>query len=198
MFNSIRNWIKPPVYPGDEDKTRVAALLNSILWFFIVAASLYGIFAPIQAELVARRAVIILPLVVILFIIKQLVNRGYIRFTGNLVVLVLWLTFTVAMLFGADYHNPAFMGVLLDVICAGLLLSWRAAIGWSLVSILTNAIILRLGQQGTLPPSDPNTQLGPRRCPPDLRRGRGSPARARPWPMPSRITLPPPNFTSSP
>ena len=56
MFNSIRNWIKPPVYPGDEDKTRVAALLNSILWIFIAAASLYGILAPIEAEMTARRA----------------------------------------------------------------------------------------------------------------------------------------------
>ncbi len=157
MFNRIQEWIKPPVYAGDEDKTRVAALLNSILWFFIAAASLYGIFAPIQAEMISRRAVIILPLVVILFVIKQLVNWGYIRFTGNLVVFVLWLTFTGAMMFGADYHNPAFMGFLLVVICAGLLLSWRAAIGWSLISILTNAIILRLEQSGVLPPSDAST-----------------------------------------
>jgi signal transduction histidine kinase len=157
MFNSIRNWIKPPVYPGDEDKTRVAALLNSILWFFITAAILYGIFAPIQPEMTSRRALIIFPVVIMLLVIKQLVNWGNIRFTGNLIVFVLWLTFTGAMLFGADYHNPAFMGYLVVVICAGLLLSWRAAIGWSLVSILTNAIILRLGQSGVLPPSDPNT-----------------------------------------
>lgn len=157
MFTRIHDWIMPPTFVEDEDKNRVAALLNTILWFCIAAASLYGIFAPIQAELLYRRATIILPLVVILLVAKQLVNWGYLRFTGSLVVLILWLTFTGAMLFGADYHNPAFMGYLIVVICAGLLLSWRAAIAWSLFSIVTNATILTLGQQGILPPSDAAT-----------------------------------------
>jgi signal transduction histidine kinase len=54
------------------------------------------------------------------------------------------------MFFGADYNNPAFMGYLVVVVTAGLVLNWRAAIAWSLLSILTNAIILRLGQEGIL------------------------------------------------
>jgi signal transduction histidine kinase len=61
---------------------------------------------------------------------------------------------TVAKLFGAEYQNPAIMGYLVEVICAGLILNWRAAIGWSLFSILTNAVILYLGLNGILPPSD--------------------------------------------
>ena len=154
MFNRIRSWALPPTFEGDEDKDRVAALLNSILWFCIAAASLYGIFAPIQPELILRRAVIIVPFVLVLFILKQLVNWRYVRFTGTLVVLALWTTFTGSMLFGADYHNPAFMGYLVVVICAGLILSWRAAIGWSVLSIITNAVILKLAEVGILTPSD--------------------------------------------
>lgn len=154
MVNRIRDWIMPPTFDGDDDKNRIAALLNSILWFCITSASLYGMFAPIQAEMLYRRAVIIVPLVIILLAIKQLVNWGYIHLTGNLIVFVLWITFTCAMLFGADYQNPAFMGYLVVVTCAGLLLNWRAAIGWSLVSIVTSAIVLGLGQQGILPASD--------------------------------------------
>ncbi len=52
------------------------------------------------------------------------------------------------MFFGADYNNPAFMGYLIVVVCAGLILNWRAAIGWSIISILTSAVILILGQRG--------------------------------------------------
>jgi signal transduction histidine kinase len=154
MLTLIRRWVSPPVFEGDEEKTRIAALLNVILLVFIVAASLYGILAPIEPEMRYRRAIIIVPFVLAMFVLKQMVNGGYLRLTGNLVVFFLWLTFTGAMLFGADYHNPAFMGYLLVVICAGLILSWRAAIGWSVISILTSAIILQLGQSGIIPPSE--------------------------------------------
>lgn len=154
MFSRARRWILAPGFEGDEEKTRVAALLNSILWIFIAAASLYGIFAPIDAEMVYRRTIIIVPFVAFLLVLKQLVNWGYVRLAGMLVVFSLWVMFTVAMLFGADYHNPAFMGYLVVVVCAGLILDWRAAIGWSLFSILTNAILLELGQKGILIPSD--------------------------------------------
>ncbi|MBL8107877.1 MAG: hypothetical protein JNJ72_20080, partial [Anaerolineales bacterium] len=65
--------------------------------------------------------------------------------------------FTGAMLFGADYKNPAFMGYVIVVICAGLLLHWRAAIGWSIFSIFTTAIILNLANKGLLPGSDGTT-----------------------------------------
>lgn len=157
MFIRIRDWIRPPLYPGDEDKTRVAALLNSILWFCFATASLYGLFAPIAPEMIYRRATIIIPFLLVVLALKQALNWGYVRFAGTLVVFSLWAVFTRAMMYGADYHNPAFMGYLLVVICAGLILSWRAAIGWSVVSILTNAIILELGQQGVLATSESHT-----------------------------------------
>ncbi|HEU0292259.1 MAG TPA: ATP-binding protein [Anaerolineales bacterium] len=157
MLTLVRRWLAPPVFDGDEDKTRIAALLNVILWVFTVAATLYGILAPIEPEMRFRRAIIIIPFVLAMVALKQLVNWGYLRLTGNLVVFFLWLMFTVAMLFGADYHNPAFMGYLVVVICAGLIVSWRAAIGWSLFSILTNAVILQLGQSGIVPQSDTAT-----------------------------------------
>ena len=154
MLSRIRQWFSHPVYAEDDDKTRIAALLNVIIWIFIAAASSYGLLAPIDPAMRYRRAIIIIPFVLVMFVLKQLVNWGYTHFTGFFVVFFLWLMFTTAMLFGADYHNPAFMGYLVVVICAGLILNWRAAIGWSLTSILTNAIVITLGQKSILPPSD--------------------------------------------
>ena len=150
MLIHIRRWILPPTFVGDEDKTHTAALLNTILWIFILAASLYGVFAPIAPEMRNRRMIIIFPFLLAMLGLKQMVNLGYIRPTGNLVVFFLWATFTSVMLFGADYNNPAFMGYLVVVICAGLVLNWHAALGWSFFSILTNAVILKLGQEGIL------------------------------------------------
>ena len=153
MLTNIRRWLAPPVFEGDEEKSRSATLLNIILWILILSASIYGLLSPIEPALLFRRALIIVPLIVALLILKQMVNWGHVRSTGMLVVFLLWLTFTTAMFFGADYNNPAYMGYLLVVVCAGLILNWRAAIGWSLFSILTSAVILLLGQSGFIPRS---------------------------------------------
>jgi signal transduction histidine kinase len=154
MLTNIRRWIAPPVCEGDEEKSRSATLLNIVLWILILSASAYGLLSPIEPALLFRRALIIVPLIVALLILKQMVNWGYVRSTGMLVVFVLWLTFTISMFFGADYNNPAYMGYLLVVVCAGLILNWRAAIGWSLFSILTSGVIVLLGQSGFVPQSD--------------------------------------------
>jgi len=157
MLSRIRQWVFNPVFTGDEDRTRVAALLNVIVWIFIVVSSLYGILAPIEPEMRYRRAIIIIPFVLVMLALKQLINWGYTRLTGHLMVFFLWLMFTFSMFYGADYNNPAFMGYLLVVICAGLILSWRAAIAWSILSVLTNALIIYFGQIGLLPQSDTGT-----------------------------------------
>jgi len=157
MLTNIRRWIAAPVFEGDDEKSRSASLLNIILWILISSASIYGLFSPIEPAVLFRRALIILPLIVALLVLKQTVNWGYVRPTGMLIVGLLWLTFTISMFYGADYNNPAYMGYLLVVVCAGLMLNWRAAIGWSLFSILTSAVILLLGQSGFIPPSDANT-----------------------------------------
>ena len=153
MVTRIRKWLAPPIFERDEDTTRIAALLNSILWICILAASLYGILAPIEPQMRSRRLIIIIPFVIGLLVMKQMVNWGYIRFAGNFVVFFIWLTLTSATLFGADYNNPAFMGYLVVVICAGLILSRRATIGWSIFSVLTNFVIIEFGQKGILPQS---------------------------------------------
>ncbi|MEO8357277.1 MAG: GAF domain-containing protein [Chloroflexota bacterium] len=40
MQNKLRNFITPPIFPEDDEKTRLAGLLNSILFFLIIALSL--------------------------------------------------------------------------------------------------------------------------------------------------------------
>ena len=159
MLSNLRHWLAPPVFEGDEDKTRSATLLNIIIWVFTTGALLYGLFAPIEPGLRYRRVIIIVPFILLLLLLKQIVNWGHVRSTGTVIVFALWALITVAMFYGADYNNPAFMGYLVVVICAGLILNWRAAIGWSLFSILTSAVFLFLGQNNILPPSTPQSPM---------------------------------------
>ena len=156
MLRKILRWIAPPTFEGDEDNTRAAILLNIILWISIVATLVYNILAPIDPSMEQRRNVIVVPFLLTLLVFKQLVNRGHVRTIGTLIVLVLWLLVTLAMALDPDEHNPAFMAYLVVVVCAGLILTWRASIFWSVLSVLTGGLILLLGQKGVLPASDQN------------------------------------------
>lgn len=153
MPTNIKHWMKAPIFEGNEDKSRAGVLLNILLWIFITAASVYGIVAPIEPEFRFRRLIIIGPFVLILLALKQLLNMGYVRATGNIIVVTLWLMFTTAMFFSEGYSNAAFMGYLVVVVSAGLILNWRSAINWGIGSVVTSAIMLRLGQLGYLPQS---------------------------------------------
>ena len=155
MLINIQRWLAPPSFEGDEEKSRTATLLNLILWTFILAALAYGFLAPIEPEAKLGRAKIIVTFVLAMLVLKQRVNWGYVRSTGLLIVVFLWVLFTFAMFSSADYNNPAFMGYVLVVVCAGLLLHWRAAVGWSLLSIITSGLFLALGENGILPRSAP-------------------------------------------
>ena len=153
MLTRIRRWLGPPSFEGDEEKSRAAMVLNLVIWILIIAAVFYGILAPIQPGMEIRRIIIIVPFLAVMFLFKQMVNWGLVRLTGMLTVFSVWLLLTYAMVVGADYNNPAYMGYLLVIICAGLILNWRASIWWSFVCILTSAIILLLGLKGVLPSS---------------------------------------------
>lgn len=153
MLTKLRKWISPPVFKNDENKTRTASLLNTILLMFIGAASAYGIFAPIEGEFVIQRLLIIIPFVLIQLGLKQLIYWGYVKTTATLIVFILWFMFTVSMLFGNGFNNPAFMGYTVVVVCAGLLLTWRSAIGWGILSVLTSAFALLADQVGLIPPN---------------------------------------------
>ncbi|HEX6033421.1 MAG TPA: ATP-binding protein [Anaerolineales bacterium] len=155
MLSNIRRWVAPPLIEGDEERSRAASLLNLILWTFVLAALIYGSFVPIEPGMRLRRTGIVLTFVLALLFLKQMVNWGYVRSIGTLIVFALWVLFSVAMFYGADYHNPAFMGYVLVVVCAGLVLNWRAATGWGLLSIFTSAVFLILGEYDVLPPSSP-------------------------------------------
>jgi signal transduction histidine kinase len=155
MWTRIRQWLAPPVFAGDAEKSRTATLLNLILWTFILAALVYGFLAPIEPEAKLGRAIIIFTFVLAMLVLKQMVNWGYVRSTGILIVISLWVLFTYSMFSSADSNNPAFMGYVLVVVCAGLLLHWRAAVGWSLLSISTSGLFVALGENGILPRSIP-------------------------------------------
>ncbi len=154
LLRKAVRWIAPPVFGEDEDKTRAAILLNIILWITMAATLFYNIVAPIDPAMERQRLVIAVPFLLTLLVFKQLVNWGHVKAIGGLIVFAIWLLVTIAMALNPQENNPAFMGYVVVIVCAGLILNWRASILWSFVSIFTSGLILILGQKDILPASN--------------------------------------------
>ncbi|NUM47953.1 MAG: PAS domain S-box protein [Anaerolineales bacterium] len=155
MYSFLPSWLSPPVFEEDENKTNRARLLNTILIALFTIAFLYLVFAPLEATLWQQRLTIIVPFLIAVLILWLVMRRGYIRFTGHALVFFMWVMFTVAMGYGRGYNNPAYMGYVIVVVCAGLLLGQRATIFWAGISILTSLLIVKVAVSGLFPEASP-------------------------------------------
>lgn len=120
----------------------------------MAATLFYNIVAPIDPAMERQRLAIAVPFLLTLLVFKQLVNWGHVKAIGGLIVFAIWLLVTIAMALNPQENNPAFMGYVVVIVCAGLILNWRASILWSFVSIFTSGLILILGQKDILPASN--------------------------------------------
>ena len=153
MIPKLYTWISSPIFEGDEEKTRAAGSLNMVIFLFLASAVSYGIFTPIDPQAIPLRLAIIGVFCLLLLGLKQAIKQGYVRAAGFAVVSALWLMLTMSMVLGSTINNPAFMGYTVVVVCAGLFLDWRAAIGWGIFSILTGATTLFMETTGISSPS---------------------------------------------
>ncbi len=147
----LQSVLRPPVFV-DEDKTRTAALVNTVLvacssgsiLFFVVA----GLFIPDEADRIIY-ALVAMPLLVGLLVI---VRWGYVRFASIVLVLLLWVLVALVSYTAGGVRTPAFAGFVLPILCAGFLLGHRASFYLLVLTILTG-IVLMTGEKSTwLPP----------------------------------------------
>ncbi len=124
MWNKIKQFFAPPNVAGDEDRRRLAGLLNTILWTelgIVLAAAFLIPFTGVAAAVVP-----VLGLVLFVAVSLFLLRAGRVELAGSLFLANLWLAAT-AILFtsgGLAHQTPSSHFVVLLV--AALLFDWRA------------------------------------------------------------------------
>ena len=160
MIDWIRRLVAPPVFEGDEDKTRIAGLLNTILLSVAVFAFQVGIVLPFVSPqsglgLGAPPAAVLICLGGLF-----LLRRGYVGVASLLAVALLWAGYTALLIVGGGINSPFSIGILVALLMAALLFSGRAI--WTLfgLSAVTLIGIFAAGEAGLLPqPIFPVTPL---------------------------------------
>jgi PAS domain S-box-containing protein len=132
----------PPIFPADEEKTRIAGLLHIILLGQIVGFGVYSALALVVPAISVRRFLIGVPIVLFAVVLLLVSRRGFVRPASAAYSAGLWVISTVIILISGGVRAPAFSGYFIIVLIAGILLGWRAALGFAGLSLVTGVALL--------------------------------------------------------
>jgi GAF domain-containing protein len=137
MLNSLSKHFAAPVFANDDEKTRSAAYLHvivlsniPILLLFILVRTATG------AELFGVDNLILAVIIAILTFVWFLMRSGRVRPAAYLHVSTIWLASTLIALSGSGIRGTAFTSYFVVMLMAGLLLGWKPAIGFTILSVV--------------------------------------------------------------
>jgi GAF domain-containing protein len=146
----IRRLLAPPVFEGDEEKTRIASLLNTILltqFLVTVIPAVNLVFAPAEGPFFLIPIAFILPLVAMIIFM----HRGHIRAVSIALIIFLLMIAALLGVFSGGKPQVVITYYPLIIVIAGLLLGGNSAVITALVSSAMLGIITYVGSMGYLP-----------------------------------------------
>ena len=150
MWDNIRRLLAPPVFAGDEEKTRTAALLNAVLWIFIAG---FVAFVPIALFLPTLvQALPIMGLLMLVYVVSLwLMHRGHLSAASLLPLTGLWAMMIAVSVFYGGTQIGSYFASIVVVIAAGLLLSGRWGMAFAGLSIIVGIGIAWAQMTNVLP-----------------------------------------------
>ncbi|HEX6268634.1 MAG TPA: GAF domain-containing protein [Anaerolineales bacterium] len=139
MQNRFREFLAPPVFTEDEDKTRSAAILNTIGLSTIAILTILLLIRTVQsrdANLIEVNLMLIVITIAIAFIL-YMARKGHVNTASLLLIAVVWIGLSYLTWVADGIRDVAFFGYFIPILMAGLLLGWRGAIGFIFLSVLS-------------------------------------------------------------
>src|SRR5688572_9575441 len=142
MQNTFRSFFAPPIFP-DDDRTRSAAILNTIGWSTITVLVILlaiRVFQGQDTNLVEVNSILIAIIIMIAFILYSS-RQGYVKAASLLFVITVWSGLSYLTWVADGIRDVAFFGYFIPIAMAGLLLGWQGSIGFAVISILSGWIL---------------------------------------------------------
>ena len=155
---TLRRLVAPPLFSGDEDKTRAAGLLNTVLLGLLAILLASSVTIPYAEEM--RMGVVPLGAFFVLTLIALIVMRaGYVSVAAGLFSIMMWAFYAALLLVSGGVNGPMTSGPVLLVVIAGLLLGGRGAALFAGLGVATVVAVYALESAGSLPESLLGTSL---------------------------------------
>lgn len=137
-FSRVSNFLKPPIFPGDVNKTRLAFYLGTIvkailpaLFVFLFARFIQGI-GPLDIS-----NLLLIAIGIVLVLSWLVMKMGAVRLAGYISIGLIWLGSTFLAYTGSGIRGTGFVSYFVVIALAGLLLGARSASGVAVLSILS-------------------------------------------------------------
>ncbi len=127
-------FIAPPIFQ-DEEKNRIAALLNSILWTVIVIGSLYTVVAPFLLGQMFSAA-LTATVVFVSVIARILMMRGSVRLAAMILLAAFDIILIASIAVSDGVTGASYFSLTLTVVFAGVLLGGRGAYTLAVINTL--------------------------------------------------------------
>ena len=150
MIAWLRKTFAPPIFEDNEEKTRVAKLLNTILLFVMILVMLFSVPAWFTTPEIGRVAIeIFLALWAIVMLV--MLHRGLVRRSGFMLSFTLWAAVTYGTYEAGGFHGSIMSAYFGIILIAELLLGIRAGILFGTLSIIAVGFMMYLDSLGLLP-----------------------------------------------
>ncbi|HEU4745640.1 MAG TPA: GAF domain-containing protein [Anaerolineales bacterium] len=139
MHLDFHKLFAPPVFPEDEDKSRSAAILNTIGWSSLLMVLGILFVRIIQADDVNLTEVnsILAATSIVIVALLYLSHRGYVKTASLIFVMTLWSALSYIAWAADGIRDIAFFAYTVPILVAGLLIGWQGAAILTLASILS-------------------------------------------------------------
>jgi GAF domain-containing protein len=155
MLNSIRKFLSPPFFEGNEEKTRIAGLLNFVLLFIIIATCLASPLMIVSTEPINRLPLIIL---VLSFTLVELIaygfmRRGQVNFASTIFLVSLGIAILSSYAVSAPGSTGAALSLTILVAFTTLLLDARAILRLIIFIIVFTVLVILAQNNGWIMPA---------------------------------------------
>jgi GAF domain-containing protein len=154
MRRNFRRLLIPPKFENDEEKTRLAGLLNSILLFVIVSTIIAVPLLAFSTDAANRLPLILFtaPFIVINVVSYLLLRRGNVPLASSLFLLSTGIGIIGAYVFSEPQSVAAWLSFSLLIVFTALLLDFRAIIRLVVTIIILTFIISIAQMRGWITP----------------------------------------------
>ncbi len=158
MWARFRKYLSPPVFPDDEEKTRTADLLNTILLLVLCVTVAFTVLAFLIAPTLEQ---ILIELLLILTTagMLALLRLGHVRLASVLFSSILLVLVSLGTYMAGGFQGSTMSAYFGIVLIVGLLLGSRTALIFGLVTIAFTGWLVYADSVGFLPPKADHTTL---------------------------------------
>jgi PAS domain S-box-containing protein len=137
----------------DTDELNIAARANyylaaGLILFSLIFIAVTSLVAP---EVTARALILVAVVIPVSILVMVLVQRGWVRTTGIVLVILLWLIVTAGAVTAGGVSAPIFVGYLIVIIFGGLVSKRKMNVITGAICILTGILIVSAQTRGLLP-----------------------------------------------